>query len=172
MALKDVLKKIGGVVTGVASTLVKGIPIVGTVASGVLSNVSQKLLASPTPQKESAAALQQQLPPAPSTPVKASSLALQMGIAPVASTPVKQASYDLTGDTPPANTSGQSTIKTSSSLTSLVKESPPVKKAKDLLDNLNGAKDKAQTGLYILIGAVVVLFGIIMVAFNRKGRRR
>lgn len=170
MALKDVLKKVGGVVTGVASTLVKGIPIVGTIASGVLSNVSQKLLQSPTPQKESAAALQQQLPPAPSTPVKASSIALQMGIAPVASTPVKQASYDLTGDTPPANTSGTPTIKTSSSLSSLVKESAPVKKATELLDNLNGAKQKAQTGLYILIGAVVVFFGIIMFMFNRKKR--
>lgn len=118
--LGNVLKKVGGVVASVASVAAKSIPVVGNLVSGALSNVSTKLLASPTPQKESAAALTSQLVqkvttstsapnPVATTLKSAISTAISGGLAaapvlklvtqppipPAVSTPVKAASIPL-----------------------------------------------------------------------------
>lgn len=168
MALKDVLKKVGGVVAGVASTLVKGIPLVGNAVSGVLSNVSTKLLASPTPQKESAAALQRNLPPGPSTPIKASAIALQAGVAPAASTPIKQAAADLNGQRPYYTSGG---IQLSSPMESLVKISEPVKTSKEISEGTSGSEKKLSTNAIVaIVGGIILFFVIIFGLFSKRRR--
>lgn len=68
--LGDILKKAAGVVTGVVGTLLPG--PVGNLASAA----SQKLLASPTPQKVSSQQLQASSAPVMSTPIKEAAMSL------------------------------------------------------------------------------------------------
>lgn len=169
MALKNILKKIGGVVAGVASVAAKAIPGVGNLVSGALTNISSKLMASPTPQKESAAALLANLPATPSTPMKVASIALQAGIAPTPSTAIKQASYDLNGQQNPYAQSGGQYLQTSSPMSSLVRTSAPSKTTQEIIDGVTGKKSQT-TMIAAIAGGVILLFVLIFALLPKRRR--
>lgn len=163
MSLLSTLKKVGGVVTGIAAAVTK---VVAPAVSGVLANVSQKLLASPTPVQESAAALITGAPPAPSTPIKASSVALQSGIAPTVSTVIKQSAIDLTGQV-----LSPGKIQVPSPLSSLVKESEPPKTPKEISEGTPSGEKKDSTMTIVLVVVAFLLFGFILIPMMARRRR-
>lgn len=175
--LGDVLKKVGGVVTGVASTLVKAVPIVGNIASSALSSISTKLLQSPTPIKDSAAALVASAPTGISTPIKQSSLQLQLStpaayIPPIASTPIKQSSYDLTGQATPVAPGTNSVVPSSASLVSMSKGAQPSKTIGDIVDSVTGSAKKLSTAAIIgIVAGVIALIGLLVLVFKKRRRR-
>jgi hypothetical protein len=167
--LGNILKKVGGVAASVASVATKALPGVGNLVSGVLSNVSSRLLASPTPVKQSAAALVAQIPPTPSTPMKASSIALQAGVAAVPISAIKQMSLDLTGQSTPGSSN---MMQSSSSLSSLATPVQKPKTIQDIIDNVTGSSKKLGNAAIagIVIGSLALIAFIVWL-FKKKRRR-
>lgn len=174
------LKKAAGFVTGVAGTVLKSVPIVGS----TLTAVSERLQASSTPIKDSSLPIAAKAAIATtgvstvkiggkslmdlaktaiaiSTPQKSSSIAILAGLAPAASTPIKQSAADLTG-----TSAGQS------ALMSVSKPVVATKTAGEILGDITGTKKDDGNVMTWVIGGLVAVILFIVLAPSLLRRRR